>query len=93
MALACCGGHATCTNGFWTYQENLCGLACGMSCGPDEFTCAEGAVCVALIGETTTYLCEEDPCAGALLSCSCAASLCGSLMCNNIQQGFKVLCD
>jgi hypothetical protein len=34
------------------------------------------------------------PCEGAL-SCSCAASLCANegMMCNNIQMGFKVLCD
>jgi hypothetical protein len=96
VPLTCCGGNATCTNGFWKYHAYSCGLPCSsQGCGPDGFACAAGAVCVALIGATTAYQCQDDPCAGAPLACSCAAELCTSWMltCNNIQQGFKVLCD
>lgn len=95
VPLACCGGSVTCTNGFWTYRENPCGLPCGQPCGPDDFTCSAGTVCVALIGETTRYYCAEDPCAGAPLACSCAGQLCTSwaMACNNTQGGYKVLCD
>jgi len=95
VPLACCGGHATCTGGRWTYQEQPCAQPCGLDCGPDGFSCQGGALCVALIGETTRYQCAADPCAGAPLACSCAQPLCanGMLTCNNIQQDFKVLCD
>jgi hypothetical protein len=63
-------------------------------CGPDGFACAVGFVCVAYIAQITTYQCAASPCAGGL-GCDCAAQLCAAegLACNNVEQGFKVLCD
>jgi hypothetical protein len=91
---ACCAGKAVCLNGFWKYLPVPCMQSCTLTCGPDGFTCDGGLACVTYIGMTTVYQCAPNPCAGAL-SCSCAASLCAEegMMCNNIQMGFKVLCD
>jgi hypothetical protein len=90
---ACCGGTAVCQNGFWSYQPS-CHDACTLDCGPNGFACNLGLVCVTYIGMTTVYQCVPSPCEGAL-SCSCAGQLCANegMMCNNIQMGFKVLCD
>jgi len=71
-----------------------CGQPCTLQCGPDNFSCQAGAVCVAYIGKTTVYECREKPCMGSL-ACGCAAKLCAEqqMICNNIQDGFKILCD
>jgi hypothetical protein len=93
--LACCGGKAQCTNGFWKYSGDLCQQPCTPPCGPDNFACLPGTVCVAYIGKITTYQCEKAPCAPGGIDCGCAAPLCAQegMVCNNIQDGFKVLCD
>jgi hypothetical protein len=90
---ACCGGHAVCKGGVWRFEGIPCGQPCSLDCGPDGFSCSDG-VCVAYIGTQTVYTCEKDPCPGPL-SCSCAQGLCQQhgLTCNNIQMGFKVLCN
>jgi hypothetical protein len=69
-------------------------MSCTPPCGPDGFACDTGLVCVTYIGQTTAYQCAQDPCPGPL-SCSCAAFFCVAegMACNNIQMGFKVLCD
>jgi hypothetical protein len=92
---ACCQGNAVCQNGFWSYQAPACAQPCSMTCGPDGFACAVGEVCVALLGPTTVYQCAPNPCGSGNLSCVCADALCtpSKLSCNNIQMGFKVLCD
>lgn len=94
IPLACCGGDALCKGGFWQYIGPFCDQPCAPDCGPDGFACTPGAVCVAHIGPITTYQCEKDPCPNGL-ACSCAEPLCAEQMmsCNNIQGGFKVLCD
>lgn len=92
---ACCGGQAVCMGGFWTYQATPpCNMPCSPDCGPGGFACAGGKVCVTFLGKTTTYQCADPPCQGPL-TCGCAAPLCmiEGLVCNNIQDGFKVLCD
>ena len=93
VPLSCCGGSATCTNGFWKYDAVACPLGCTPPCGPDKFACEGTTVCVTHIGSTTTYACEKDPCPAGALSCACAAPLCNGMMCNNVQMGFKLLCD
>ncbi|APR78784.1 Hypothetical protein A7982_04131 [Minicystis rosea] len=92
--LTCCGSPATCKGGLWHYDEIDCDAPCAAPCGPDGFACTAGAVCIAYIGTVTTYQCRENPCQGPL-DCSCAGSFCAEQMmsCNNIQMGFKVLCD
>jgi hypothetical protein len=95
VPLACCGGQAFCTNGFWMFAAQPCAQPCSLDCGPNGFSCGLGGTCVAYIGMTaTTYECRPSPCPGDL-ACSCAEMLCQEegLTCNNIQQGFKVLCD
>jgi hypothetical protein len=91
---ACCDGTAVCENGFWKYLPPPCQQLCTPECGPDGFACAGNRICVANIGQTTTYECAPNPCAPGPVDCACAAPLCAAqLMCNNIQMGFKVLCD
>jgi hypothetical protein len=93
--LGCCGGQVICKGGFWSYTGALCNMPCTLPCGPNNFACQVGAVCVAYIGKTTTYQCEPDPCNG-MLNCGCAEQLCEQqpiFKCNNVQDGFKVLCD
>ncbi|MFT3770594.1 MAG: hypothetical protein QM820_34640 [Minicystis sp.] len=94
VPLACCGGNVTCKNGFWQHSAPACGQPCTSDCGPDGFACQAGAVCIAYIGPVTTYQCRENPCSGPL-ACGCAGALCAEQMmsCNNIQDGFKILCD
>ena len=91
---ACCEGSAICKGGFWQFNGPLCDMPCGGDCGPGDFSCAVGKLCVTLLGKITTYQCADSPC-DAGLDCSCAAPLCEAegLICNNIQDGFKVLCD
>jgi hypothetical protein len=92
---ACCSGKAVCLNGFWKYVPPSCPPQnCTLECGPDGFACDPNLVCATYIGMTTVYQCVPNPCTGPL-SCSCAAELCAEegMMCNNIQMGFKVLCD
>ncbi len=95
VPLACCSGTATCAGGFWKYTGVPCAEACTPPCGPDDFACQGGAVCATYIGKTTLYQCAPDPCSPDPLSCACAAPLCAleSMVCDNIQMGFKVLCD
>jgi hypothetical protein len=95
VPLSCCGSSAVCKAGFWEFQLQPCGQPCSLDCGPNGFSCEAGAVCGTYIGMETTYTCEVDPCPGAMLSCSCAAPICTQhgFSCNNIQMGFKVLCD
>lgn len=94
VSLACCGGSAVCKNGFWQFLAKPCNSACTGPCGPDKFACQAGAVCVAYIGKSTTYECRPKPCPGPL-ACGCASPLCAEqeMVCSNIQDGFKVLCD
>ena len=91
---ACCGGQAECKGGIWTFDSPLCDGPCAPDCGPDGFACEVGTLCVAFLGKTTTYQCSFSPCFEKL-SCVCVESLCaaGGMVCNNIQDGFKVLCD
>jgi hypothetical protein len=95
VPLSCCSGSALCHNGFWTFQPIPCGQPCELACGPGGFSCQGGAVCGTYIGMETTYTCEKDPCPPGPLSCSCAEPICQQhgLTCNNIQGGYKVLCD
>ena len=91
---ACCGGQAVCKGGIWTFDSPLCDGPCAPDCGPDGFACEIGTLCVAFLGKSTTYQCSVSPCFEKL-SCGCADSLCAAegMVCNNIQDGFKVLCD
>lgn len=83
-----------CKGGFWQFLPPLCDAPCGPECGPDEFACQPGAVCVTYIGSITTYQCRVNPCFEGL-GCGCVESYCAEqgMSCNNIQDGFKVLCD
>jgi hypothetical protein len=94
VPLACCAGTALCKGGFWHYTGQVCQELCGPVCGPDNFTCLPDVACVTYLGKTTTYQCRKAPCGPELL-CSCAEPLCEeqAMKCNNIQDGFKVLCD
>jgi hypothetical protein len=94
VPLSCCSVPALCQNGFWVAAPPDCGQPCSLPCGSNDFSCQAGAVCVAYIATTTTYQCKPQPCPDGL-DCSCAEMLCQEegLTCNNIQQGFKVLCD
>lgn len=92
---ACCGGSAVCKGGLWTFEGAFCNSLCGPDCGPDEFVCAPASVCVTFLGKITTYQCAESTCPEGGLACGCAAPLCAAegLICNNIQDETKVLCD
>jgi hypothetical protein len=94
MPLSCCSGSATCSGGRWHFSAVKCGQPCTSQCGPDDFSCQANAVCVAYIGKITTYQCRDKPCAGSL-ACGCAEPLCAeqAMTCNNIQDGYKILCD
>lgn len=95
VPFSCCGGVSFCKNGFWQYAGAPdCGEPCTPDCGPDDFTCQAGTLCVAYIGPVTTYQCRVNPCFQGV-SCGCAGPLCEEQMmtCNNIQDGYKVLCD
>jgi hypothetical protein len=91
---ACCSGSAVCKAGFWQFVGPLCGQPCTPDCGPDGFACTPGTLCVAYIGMITTYQCRVSPCFEQP-SCTCTEPLCEEqgMKCNNIQDGFKVLCD
>lgn len=92
--MACCNGSAVCKGGLWIFLDVPCGQACGGNCGPNDFSCQPGALCVTYIGPVTTYQCRVNPCfEGA--DCGCAGSYCAeqNMSCNNIQDGYKVLCD
>jgi hypothetical protein len=92
---ACCGGQAVCKGGFWTFEGPFCNMPCEPECGPDGFACAVGKTCVTFLGKITTYRCIDDPCPPQALDCACATPACMTegMICNNIQDGFKVLCD
>jgi len=94
IPLSCCGGSAVCKGGLWHFQPVPCGQPCTNQCGVDNFSCQVGAVCVTYIGKTTTYQCRKKPCGGSL-TCGCSEGLCKEqgMVCNNIQDGFKILCD
>jgi len=92
---ACCGGQALCKGGFWTFLGPFCNIGCAPDCGPGGFACQNDKVCATFLGKITTYQCADDPCPPQALACSCAKPLCAAqaMVCNNIQDGFKVLCD
>ena len=91
---ACCGGQAECKGGLWTFDGPPCNEPCAPDCGPNGFACEVGTLCVAFLGKSTTYQCSVSPCFEKL-GCGCVDSLCAAegMVCNNIQDGFKVLCD
>jgi hypothetical protein len=91
---ACCGGVALCKGGYWTFAGPFCSQPCTPECGPDGFACQAGTLCVTYIGPITTYTCAISPCF-EMVSCGCVEALCAEKMmtCNNIQDGYKVLCD
>jgi hypothetical protein len=78
----CCGGVATCTGDVWHVEADFCDHLCPAPCPGTNLTCDLGGVCVNNpIGGGPAlpqphYNCAFDPCMGAPLSCSCAASLC-----------------
>ena len=99
-ACSCMGGlscdYEVCENGVQTKKHFDCdgkswqgsaasnGQPCaGTACG--EKVCASGQVCVQTFqGFGVTFACEDNPCQGQPLSCSCAASLC---------KGNELVCD
>ncbi len=81
--------------GFWIdLPAPPCAEPCTPECGGNGFSCQAGNVCVAYIAMETSYTCEPLPCEGPL-QCICAEALCNlkGQKCNNIQNGYKVLCD
>jgi hypothetical protein len=91
----CCSGTATCMDGAWHVVAIPCGLPC-LSC-PGTLGCAIGAVCVdnpiggGPVMPKPHYNCARNPCEGAPLSCSCAASLCEVGPCDQAS-GTSVTC-
>lgn len=94
VPLSCCDGKALCKGGLWVYLDPFCGKVCTPDCGPDAFACEPGTLCVTYIGPITTYQCRANPCFEGV-SCGCANGYCQEQMmtCDNIQDGYKVLCD
>ena len=84
LELSCCGQHAVCQNGTWQDDGAYCQLDCPIACGPAQFGCVTGALCV--VAETDVgigYLCAADP-GGGTPSCDCTGSVCpGYLSCMN----------
>lgn len=83
-----------CQGGLWQYLGVDCAQPCSLDCGPSGFACEPGALCVTYIGMTTTYQCRGNPCFETV-GCPCVDSFCQEqgMTCNNVQSGFKVLCD
>jgi hypothetical protein len=94
VPLSCCNGSAVCKDGLWFFLASDCNQDCDPDCGPDAFACVPGALCVTYIGPITTYQCRKSPCDDAI-TCGCAEPFCDEqgMTCNNIQDGYKVLCD
>ena len=90
---ACCGGQAVCKGGLWTSEGPFCNMPC-IDCGPSNFACVVGNVCVVELSFSTVYKCAPDPCVGGPLKCSCAKDLCAAdgYTCNNTSST-QVFCD
>jgi hypothetical protein len=90
---ACCSGNAVCKGGLWTSEGTLCNMAC-IDCGPNNFACVLGNVCVVELSFSTVYKCAPDPCVGGPLKCSCAKDVCAAdgYTCNNTSST-QIFCD
>ena len=75
--------HAVCDNKTWHVTTEPC---MDMPCGSADLnlSCKQGEVCVVPGGLGDTPKCKPDPCAEQFetTSCQCAATLCGSQLCN-----------
>ena len=94
LELSCCGAHALCQSGIWTFGGPDCAEDCPTSCGPSGLGCVAGALCVATGTEGgSSQRCVANPCPGEA-TCLCAGSLCqpSGLTCLTVT-GNVVLCN